>query len=135
MKEIEKLDKINLNKETWSRKRIAIGVVLLVVLGGLFLYAAKSYGLFANSSQGPGKVVSGISTKKDKPERKKATIPSKTDVEEGLESIKQDIQTLSLEEIASSSPQVQKVLQDIQSLQNLPQNQVKQACENICKNL
>jgi hypothetical protein len=35
-------------------------------------------------------------------------------------------------EVASSSPQVQKILNDIKALQQYPANQIKDLCRKIC---
>ena len=53
-------------------------------------------------------------------------------VAEKIESLKQDVRGLNIVEIASSSPQVQKILNDIKFLEQYPANQAKEICKKIC---
>jgi predicted RNA-binding protein with EMAP domain len=39
------------------------------------------------------------------------------------------------EEVASSSPQIQKVLNDIQGIKNLPADQARNTCMKICSGI
>ena len=53
-------------------------------------------------------------------------------VKEKINDLKQEVSGLNIMEIASSSPQMQKVLNDIKDLQQYPTNQVKELCRKIC---
>ncbi|PIR80222.1 MAG: hypothetical protein COU25_01345 [Candidatus Levybacteria bacterium CG10_big_fil_rev_8_21_14_0_10_35_13] len=55
--------------------------------------------------------------------------------QENINSLKEDAQNLNLAEVATSSPQVQKIIKDLQSLKDLPKNQLKDTCEKICGGL
>jgi hypothetical protein len=50
-------------------------------------------------------------------------------------SIQEDAKSLSVSDVATSSPQVQKVIKDIQSIQDLPSSKAKEACQKICDGL
>jgi hypothetical protein len=56
----------------------------------------------------------------------------KNSVADQLNNLKSEAQNVDLVEIASSSPQVQKVINDLKALQDYPKNQVKATCEQIC---
>lgn len=64
---------------------------------------------------------------------------SKADLREAVQNnfnaLKDQANNLDAEEIASSSPQVQKILQDLKSLEQYPKNQAKEACMRVCNGL
>ena len=49
-----------------------------------------------------------------------------------IDSIKEQAVNIDTSEIASSSPQIQKLINDLKSLQDYPKSQIKKACEQIC---
>lgn len=116
-------------KESWNKKKIFITVFLLILLivGG---YLFKIRVLGKNSSQ-PAKSTKGISAAETttQPEPK---INIQEAVKEKINNLKQEVSGLNVLEIASSSPQVQKILNDIKSLEQYPVNQVKEICKKIC---
>lgn len=52
-----------------------------------------------------------------------------------LSKIQQEINGLPFAEVASSSPEIQKLLHDVQGLSKYPVGQAKMICENICKSI
>jgi len=66
-------------------------------------------------------------------EKQKAKENVKNQLNDRLEKIKSDIDDLSIVDVTSQSPQVQKIVRDLQALQNLPKDQVKKSCEQICQ--
>ncbi len=56
-------------------------------------------------------------------------------VQDQLKAIKNEADNINLVDIATSSPQVQKVIHDLQALKDYPNNQLKQTCINICGKL
>lgn len=52
-----------------------------------------------------------------------------------IEDIRESVNNLNVVDIATSSPQIQKVINDIKALESLPKNQAKGACERICSQL
>jgi len=117
------------NTETWNKKRIFIVtfLALFLMVGGYFF---KIHFLDKNLPQA-SKSVKGVST-----EEKRIEPDLKTNVQEvvkeKINSLKQEVSNLSIVEVASSSPQVQKVLNDIKSLEQYPTNQIKEICRKIC---
>ena len=124
-------------EESWDKKKIAIALTILVfLLAGAFLFkkyllpkAENLAGLQAvTSSQ-----VQGVSTQNPLPQ--KISLPSKEDIQNQIQTLKTEAQNLNLEQIASSSPQVQQIIQQLQSLPQQPVNQAKDACIRLCNNL
>lgn len=111
----------------WNRKRILVLLVIVAILlvGGL-IYLVKT------SSQ-----VKGISTYTPPPSDTfdQASSQISEGVRNKIFSIQEDAKNLNVSEVASSSPQVQKVIKDIQSIQNLPSDKAKDACQKICNEL
>lgn len=135
------------NTETWDKKKIFIALCGLIFVVFL-IYTANNYFSFnlqfkdiENSSKS-GKVAGdktyNIESKISdypKPNINFSTEKIQEGAQERLNTIKKQVEQLSISDIASSSPQVQKVIKDLESLQNYPKDQAKQMCENICKNL
>ena len=126
-------------KEPWDRKKILLGVFVLL---GVFLifYTAKT--VFIDSEQNSAttvKSVKGAETTKDQKQTSNLNGIGVSQINDGLQnqvnSIKTDVNNINVQEVASSSPQIQKVLNDIKSIQNYPSNQAKDACVKICNQL
>ena len=133
--------KIDPVEQSWDKKKLIIAFVFLVLIT-----IAGYWGKKMLLSSGYSKSVAGVNTVENQQEsesEKRVTIPDisfsketiKTTAQEKLNSIKQQVQSLNVQDIASSSPQVQKVINDLKSLENYPRDQAKQMCENICKGL
>lgn len=135
------MEKKSLQEEVWDKKKILLGLLASGVLIGGIVYGTKVLGL----QKQPGKilnVVKGVQTENkstDSPlqnESVKSLLKSPASVvQKNVEAIKQEIANLDIKEVASSSPQVQKVLKDIQSIEQYPRNQAKELCENLCRGL
>lgn len=143
------MKKIEEEQESWDKKKIIIALLVVTLLGGL-LYAAKMFVLgkntniipFKNNTTNSPRKVEGISTKNEKSSQSNSTsIPFplvdslKGEASQKLEEVKREINNLSISDLASSSPQVKKIIQDVQGLEQAPKNQAKEACYNICKSL
>jgi hypothetical protein len=114
--------------QTWNKKKIAIAVILfaLLVAGGIFFRIRI---LDKDSKQNP-ESVKGASTEAVTTPDNNSNIQET--VKERLDNLKSQVFNLNISDIASSSPQVQKILNDIKSLQDYPANQVKEICRKIC---
>ena len=114
-------------KESWNKKRIITAVFLLGVLlaGGYFLKTD----FFTDKSQN-AEEVKGITV-----EEKIVTPESKINIQEAavekINNLKQEVSDLDVVEIATSSPQIQKVLNDISSLKQYPSTQAKELCKKL----
>ena len=115
----------------WDKKRIFIFVlsaILILILG----FELKTLTLDKNVSLDkaknlPTEQVQGASTQQ---------LP---DVRQGIvnqiDNLKNEAQNINVVEVATSSSQVQKVINDLKSLQDLPKSQLKTACEKVCSGL
>jgi hypothetical protein len=111
----------------WDKKKIILFLIAAVLLIG---FEAKDYILGVNSAPKAPVVkpdVKGTATQ--------VSSSIKNSVADQLGNLKTEAQNVDLVEIASSSPQVQKVINDLKAIQNYPQNQLKATCEQICNGL
>jgi len=127
-------------EESWNRKRIFLGLIFLAILiAGLAAFKSfvldKNQNLPQNSVAKNPKSVQGASTDTNSPSQNNPASGLKTNIADQLNTIKQEASSINLAEIASSSPQVQKVIDDIKSIQNLPKDKAKSFCEQICSGL
>lgn len=116
-------------EHVWDPKRVGIGLLFLAVLLVIFCYTVgqKILKLPSFSYQPPKKAVTGISDH--------AISSSSIDLNKKVATIKQEMQNINVQDIATNSPQVQKVMQDLQALQSYPKVQTKGICQQICKGL
>lgn len=116
----------------WDKKRLVIALVLVAIT----LFASKQ----AKSMFFPNTNILGESTVKkaseiEKPEVEGPDVGLESNVTSKFEDIKDSIVNLNPEEVASSSPQIQKVLNDIQGIKNLPADQARNTCLKICSGI
>lgn len=121
------------NGESWNKKRIFGALFLitaLIVLGYLLKTKVLGKNFFPTDSS---KDVKGITNTKEKGKEQNAlSIDVQKVVQEKIESLKQDVKGLNIAEIASSSPQVQKIINDIKALEQYPTSQARELCKQIC---
>lgn len=122
------------SEESWNKKRI-FGVLFLIaalIILGYFL-KTKVLGQSSSPTDSPKAVKGTTNTKKENKEQEEGlNINVQKVLQEKIESLKQDVKGLNIVEIASSSPQVQKIINDIKALEQYPTNQAKEICKQIC---
>lgn len=112
----------------WNKKRIFAALFLVILLAvGLYFFRTRIFGLISFDHLIS---VKGVNTKED---NKDFNIQQA--VKDSLFKLKQEVSGLDIVEIASSSPQVQKIINDIKALQQIPNNQVKNICKTFCGGL
>lgn len=114
--------------EQWDKKKIFVTLFFAIVA---ILAASEIKGVFF-----PGKP-SVLGEKAEpspitRPDIKPPSLNVASEVGLKLEDIKKNIGDLTPEEIATTSPQIQKVIQDIQGIKNLPASQAREMCLKIC---
>ena len=117
----------------WDKKKIILFLVFLVVLVAIGYELKKSF--FNNSSNNAPlnlakNNVKGASTQNFTPVE-----GIKQGIQNEINSLRSEAQNINIVDIASSSPQVQKVINDLKALQNYPSNQLKDTCQKICNGL
>ena len=127
-------------EESWNKKRIFLALTILVILiAGLASFKIsvldKNQDLVLEPVSRKAKSVEGVSTNVNSLSRDSTGSNLKTNITDQLNAIKQEASGINLAEVATSSPQIQKVIDDIKSIQNLPKDKAKGFCEQICNGL
>lgn len=127
------MEKLNNSGGSWNRKRIILVASVLLALITIAFYT-KTFSLDKYKGLITRGKVKGASTNSDS-----ISFPTSDDLkssaQEKLEQLQKEVQQINVIEIASSSPQVQKVINDFKSLEDYPKDQVKTFCQNICNGL
>lgn len=124
--------------ETWDKKKIFI-TFLIIILLGIGVYLFKNALLSKNIDF--LKSVKGISidkdskTKEESLRNKSSSLPIRAAIKEKLDDLKKEVNNLNVLDIATSSPQVQKIINDLNSLRDYPVNEAKEICQRVCSNL
>lgn len=120
-------------RESWDPRKIIAFLFLIAVLGvsfKLLVLDKKEQANFTRKSIG----VAGANIVQP-PSSQNSSNELKRGVESKLNDLKNEVNQINVVEVATSTPAVQKVLNDIKGLQNLPQSEVKNACLKICGGL
>lgn len=121
------------SKHTSESPSLSKGIVALIALVGILLVVQ-----FSLSADRKG-VVKGVKTEKVTEQESKKVEEAKSrlqgTIEDQLDDIKDQVTQLDPQDIVSSSPQVQKIIDDLKDLQGVPKDELKNVCENICRGL
>ncbi len=120
-------------KIEWDKKKIiAFSIFLFILMIGL--YKLKTIVLDKDVS---GSLNNQASVKRDV--KAASTInPGQSiqkTVQEEVNNLKTEAAGINLVDIATSSPQMQKVINDLKALQSYPSDQLKSTCINVCNKL
>lgn len=121
-------------KQSWDPRKIIAFIFLIIVLGLSFkslVLDKKGLANFTRKSIG----VAGVGTIQQPPSNQNSSNELKKGVESKLNDLKNEVNRINVVEVATSTPAVQKVLNDIKGLQDLPQSEAKNACLRICNGL
>ncbi|MDO8621593.1 MAG: hypothetical protein Q7R31_04940 [Candidatus Levybacteria bacterium] len=132
--------------ESWNKKRIFLTLlVIIALLTGAF--GIKNFVLGNNTLPKESPIISALQSVKGAVTQEElnaqatkinppaANLPVQKIVQDQLEVIQQEVKNLNVADITSSSPQVKKIIEDLQSLQDYPRNQAKDVCTKICSGL
>ena len=133
--------KNEISDESWDVKKILIALLVVVpILLLIFSYKdilsadlkSKSY-----TSQRQQKSTSASYTAPSSNVQTETQTPSNLQMEaqKKIEAIRTQIENLNVTEIATTSPQVQKIINDIKALPNYPASQAKGLCLKLCDGL
>lgn len=126
--------------EQWDRKKIFLFFIIVGIILGL---GVKTFVLGKNEIPLMEKLgaVKGLTTNEDSKSSDSKNSSSfqpsnlgKT-LEDKVTTLTNEVKNINVLEVASSTPAIQKVINDIKNLQNYPQNQAKEACFKICEGL
>lgn len=119
--------------EQWDKKKILITLFFSIV-GILVVFELKS--MFIDKNSGVlGSAIQNKPVQIIKPDIKTPNLNTSSLIGSKIEEIKKNVSNLNAEDVATSSPQIQKVLHDIQGIKNLPADQAKQTCYKICSGI
>lgn len=137
------MDKIH-TIETWNKKRVFITLIIIVLLVGFGIKTfilSKDKDFFAMHTVPTFlKSVMGVNTQKNKvkgesTKKNTSSLPIQATIKEKLDELKKEVNSLNVVDIASSSPQIQKIINDLNSLKEYPVNEAKEICQKICRGL
>lgn len=117
--------------ERWDFKKILIVLVLLVAAALSF----KTFVLDQKSPESSNNELTNVQGARTSEAPSSSPAPNeeiKKSIENKLIELKKEVNNINVVEVATSTPAVQKVLNDLKNLQNLPQSQAKEACFKIC---
>lgn len=122
-------------EEVWDKKKIYFGIIIAIVL----IITAIVIKIWYLDSLGEKQIqageVRGVTASNMSPTitpfSQLKQIPML--IQKQIDTIGKQVTSLNAEEIASSSPQMKKLIDDLKILQQLPRNEAKQLCENFCR--
>ncbi len=138
-KKVEEAEPIKTRKkeeastEEWDKKRVII-TAFFVVVAILAVREIKTT-FFSNNDEVLGQNVSITPTPIKKPEVEIPRVNVVNQVGSKINEIKKNIEGLNAQEVASSSPQIQKVLKDMEGLKDLPSNEARSMCVKLCSEI
>jgi len=118
-------------KTEWDKKKIFLFLIAagLLVGAGAVVKGMMFAGQGTSTSQPISESVKGASTEVSKlPDIGK-------NIQNQVDNLKNEAQNINIVDVATSSPQVQKVINDLKAIQDYPKNQLRQTCEKICSGL
>lgn len=116
----------------WDKKKIILFTVGAIVLLGIGL-VVKEMMFVGVKTQNPSSDITSV--KGSNTEIVNPLPDIKQGIQNQIDSLKNEAQNINVVDIATSSPQVQKVINDLKAIQDYPKSQLKATCENICSGL
>ena len=119
-------------KPEWDKKKIILflfGVILLLVMG-LVVKQMMFAGAENTNPKSNITSVKGAETQIANP-----VSDIRSNIQNQIDNLKTEAQNINVVDMATSSPQVQKVINDLKAVQDYPKNQLRQTCEKICGGL
>ncbi len=119
----------------WDKTKLFIAAVILILLiaGGVYL---KLFVFKDTGGAGTVMSVKGVSTEAGNDASSHSfSLPTQEDMQAKISKLEQQVTQLNVKDIATSSPEVQKVLKQIQSLPSYPASQAKDMCMKLCGQL
>lgn len=121
------------SSEQWDKKRIVI-TAFFVIVAILAVKEVKTT-FFPSNDSVLGQSVEIAPTPIKKPDIELPRFNVANEVGSRISEIKNNINSLDPKEVASSSPQIQKLLHDMEGIKDLPSNEAKSACMKICSEI
>ena len=117
--------KVTKQESEWDKKRIILVTIIVIIL--LILGFSAKNAILGSSYNKP--LVSQSITTSNPP------LSIKKSAQDQIYALKQEASNINLVDVATSSPQVQKIINDLKAIKDYPNNQLKQTCINLCSKL
>lgn len=119
--------------ERWDLKKILV----VLSLSAAVALSLKIFVLDQKSPESSNNQVTNVQGATTSEVTNPSPVPASTgeikkSIENKLIELKKEVNNINVVEVATSTPAVQKVLNDLKNLQSLPQSQAKEACFKIC---
>jgi hypothetical protein len=108
---------------SWSKKKIAVAIFLVIVLIFVGVYGVKS--LIDNTNR--------VLEEKVSQERPQLPLPNQKNIEGIISNAKNNLSKIDADNVASSQPQIQKVIDDLRQLTTASASAKSLICGTICK--
>jgi conjugal transfer/entry exclusion protein len=119
-------------RSEWDKKKIIMFTVAVVALLGIGVIFKNM--MFAGQEiANPSPVTTNVKGAETQAVNPVSDI--KNNVQNQINNLKNEAQDINIVDVATSSPQVQKVINDLKAIQDYPKNQLRQTCEKICSGL
>jgi hypothetical protein len=118
-------------KTEWDKKKIVLFVAGIILLLGIGLVFNRMM-VAGSQTQNPPQTTS---VKGDSTEIPNPASEIGKNIQTQVDNLKNEAQNINIVDVATSSPQVQKVINDLKAIQDYPKNQLRQTCEKICSGL
>lgn len=121
-REEPKLEQDIITKWSIPKILIALGVIALIGMAGVYLFDSIS----------PQKE-NVLGTSQQLEDRAQIRIPSEKEVEKIVEQAKESVAGINTENIVESQPQIKKAIEDLEKLTTGDTNAKKTVCDAVCK--
>lgn len=115
--------------ESWSGKRVLVGLVVLL------LFLGAGYFVFSRVGERVTSVLGAKSTPVQRVAQNNTEVrlPNKEDADALLEKAKAELSSLTSEKVSSSPGALQDIIQDLQRVQSGKESPVGMICDLVCK--
>lgn len=122
-------------QEEIDKKRVAITIGIIAILVGAFIVVRQIYSPTPRKPMPQS--VKGIQNSLSRMSKNPPfQIPNAAEeLQKKVEGIKTQISNINVADVASSSPQIQDIMRQIQNLPQLPSAVARDVCESLCKKL
>jgi hypothetical protein len=119
-------------KIEWDKKKIALFFIALMFLLGAGIIFKNMIFQDQETSSSPTSIARSVKGA----QTQSLPLPDiKKNIQNQIDNLKTEAQNINIVDVATSSPQVQKVINDLKAIQDYPKNQLRQTCEKICNGL
>lgn len=126
-----KIEREKTGNEPFDKRKLALGIVSILFIIGLLWYGTKT-AVLGDHIVNKDVAVGNTGSLRKTSAQNSSTFSLPSPLEQKVKFLKEEASKLSVQDVATSAPQIQKILKDINSLQSYPRDQAKQACMQVC---